>query len=85
LAAIFQRSRDHGLEPEALEEIARTWAPQLQITQDAVHKYLTTNIYYYLDEPCLEGLQLFYRDAFECGALPRVSQLCFAEPKAALI
>ncbi|HTJ85783.1 MAG TPA: menaquinone biosynthesis protein [Terriglobales bacterium] len=85
LAAIFQRSRDHGLEPEALEEIARTWAPKLQITQDTVHKYLTTNIHYYLDEPCLEGLRLFYRDAFECGALPRVSQLCFAEPKAALI
>lgn len=85
LAAIFQHSRDHGLEPDSLEEIARTWAPRLDITKDAVREYLTANIHYYLDESCLEGLQLFYQYAFECGALPRVPELHFAEPKPALI
>jgi chorismate dehydratase len=85
LTTIFQQSRDHGLEPESLEEIARTWAPRLEITKDAVHKYLTTNIHYYLDEPCHDGLQLFYRYAFECGALPLVPELHFCEPNPALI
>jgi chorismate dehydratase len=85
LTTIFQQSRDHGLEPDRLEEISKTWAPKLGITKDAVHDYLTTNIYYYLDEPCLDGLQLFYRYAFECGALPSVPELHFAEPKPALI
>jgi chorismate dehydratase len=84
LAAIFQHSRDHGLEKKSLEEIARTWAPRLGITKDAVHRYLTTNIHYSLDEPCLDGLQLFYQYAFECDALPRVPELYFAEPKPAL-
>ncbi|HEY4053092.1 MAG TPA: menaquinone biosynthesis protein [Terriglobales bacterium] len=85
LTTIFQHSRDHGLESESLKEIARTWAPRLEITKDAVHKYLTTNIHYYLDEPCLDGLQLFYRYAFECGALPLVPELHFCESKPALI
>ena len=84
LMAVFQHSRDHGLEKKSLEEIARTWAPRLGITKDAVHDYLTTNIYYYLDEPCLDGLQLFYRYAFECDALPRVPELYFLEPRPAL-
>jgi chorismate dehydratase len=85
LTTIFQQSRDHGLEPESLEEIAKTWAPRLEISQPAVHNYLTSNIHYYLDEPCLDGLQLFYRYAFECAALPLAPELRFAEPKPALI
>jgi chorismate dehydratase len=85
LTIMFQQSRDHGLEPKRLEEISKTWAQKLGITKDAVHDYLTTNIYYYLDEPCLDGLQLFYRYAFECGALPSVPELHFVEPKPALI
>jgi chorismate dehydratase len=84
LTAIFQQSRDHGLEKNSLEEIARTWAPRLAITKDAVHKYLTTDIHYSLDDLSLDGLQLFYRYAFECDALPRVPELYFAEPKPAL-
>jgi chorismate dehydratase len=84
LAAIFQRSRDHGLEPASLAEIAKTWAARLGIRQDEVHHYLTTNIHYYLDDACLEGLQLFYQYAFECNLIPSVPELHFAEARAAL-
>ena len=84
LAAMFQQSRDHGLEAASLDHISREWAPRLGLTQQEVHSYLTTNIYYYLDEACLEGLRLFYRYAAEIGALPEAPEIRFAEPLAAI-
>jgi chorismate dehydratase len=79
LAAVFQNSRDHGLEPANLEQIAREWAPRLGMTEADVRAYLTQNIHYQLDPGCLEGLQLFYRYAAEIGALPRAPELRFVE------
>ena len=79
LSAVFQNSRDHGLEPSNLGQIARTWAAGLGITENDVRTYLTTNIHYFLDEGCLDGLQLFYRYANACGLLPVVPDLRFAE------
>jgi chorismate dehydratase len=84
LATIFQQSRDHGLESSSLEHITREWAPRLGLTEDQVHSYLTTNIYYYLDGACLDGLRLFYRYAAEVGALPDAPQVRFAEPLAVI-
>jgi chorismate dehydratase len=83
LAAIFQDSRDHGLEANNLDHIARTWAPKLGISEDGVRSYLTSSIHYYLDQPCLDGLQLFYQYAFDCGVLPHAPELRFFEPKPA--
>ena len=77
LATIFQQSRDGGLRPENLAAIAEEWAPRLRLSAESVKSYLTENIYYALDETCLEGLQLFYRYAHECGALPSAPALCF--------
>ncbi|MGA9544611.1 MAG: menaquinone biosynthesis protein [Candidatus Sulfotelmatobacter sp.] len=77
LAAIFQQSRDHGLEPASLDHIAREWAPRLGLEEAAIRSYLTENIYYRLDTACLEGLQLFYRYAAEIGALPAAPQMRF--------
>jgi len=85
LASIFQESRDHGLQPRNLDRIARMWFAKLGITEHDVRKYLTENIHYYLDAPCLDGLQLFYRYASECRVLPQVPELHFAANKAALI
>jgi chorismate dehydratase len=79
LAAIFQDSRDHGLEPGCLDQIAREWAPRVHISEQDVRSYLTENIHYELDTACLEGLQLFYRYAAEVGALPTAPQLRFTE------
>ena len=86
LAAVFQQSRDHGLALENLGKIAREWAPRVGLTEAEVRSYLTENIYHYLNAACLEGLQLFYRYAQECGALPTAPALNFLETtKPALI
>jgi len=79
LAAIFQASRDHGLEPANIDSIAREWSGRLVLSETDVRTYLTENIHYQLDRGCLEGLQLFYRYAEECGALPPAPPLQFVE------
>ena len=79
LAAIFQTSRDHGTKPENIGKIAREWAPRVGLSEEEIRSYLTDNIHYQLDPGCLEGLQLFYRYAAECGALPAVPPLHFVE------
>jgi chorismate dehydratase len=79
LAAIFQASRDHGLEPANIDSIAREWSGRLVLSEADVRTYLTENIHYQLDRGCLEGLQLFYRYAEECGALPPAPPLQFVE------
>jgi chorismate dehydratase len=77
MANIFQQSRDHGLEPRSIDQISHEWAPRLSLTQSDVRSYLSENIYYQLDAPCLEGLQLFYRYAAEIGALPAAPEICY--------
>jgi chorismate dehydratase len=79
LAAIFQSSRDHGLEPANLDRIAREWAPRLGLSEAEIRSYLTESIYYDLDPECVDGLKLFYRYASECGALPSAPALRFLE------
>jgi chorismate dehydratase len=86
LATVFQESRDHGLMPESLDRIAQEWAPRLKLGQEEVKSYLNENIHYSLDPDCLDGLQLFYRYAHECGALPSAPLLFFLDAaKAAVI
>jgi chorismate dehydratase len=85
LAAIFQRSRDNGLEPQNLAAIAETWSLRLGMQRMDVIEYLTANIHYYLDTACLEGLRLFYRYSHECNVIPRIPELHFSQPKPALI
>jgi len=80
VAEVFQRSRDHGVMPRNLEAIAQDWAPRLNLTIEDVRSYLARNIHYYLDPPCLEGLELFYRYAAELGILPTAPEL-LAAPK----
>jgi len=77
LAATFQESRDHGLLPKSLDHIATTWSPRVGLGRTEVKSYLTENIYYSFDPACLEGMQLFYQYAQECGALASAPPLCF--------
>ena len=77
IAEVFQKSRDHGMAPKNLEAIAQHWAPRLGLAVEIVRVYLTHHIHYYLDPPCLEGLDLYYRLAAEIGALPRAPGLKF--------
>ncbi len=83
LAGVFQASRDHGLQPHALDEIAQEWSGRLQITPAEVKNYLTRNIYYQLDQDCLEGMDLFFRYAAECGAVERLRPVNFLQPATA--
>ena len=75
LAAVFRESRDHGLDPRHVDEIARLWAPIVGISEHEVRHYVTHHIHYYLDRACGEGLELFYRYAAECGAIERAPEL----------
>jgi chorismate dehydratase len=77
IASAFQKSRDRGLSPANLEVIVEEWAPRLKLPASVVRAYLSENIHYYLDSPCLEGLRLFYRYAAEIGALPQAPGLRF--------
>jgi chorismate dehydratase len=79
LATIFRQSRDHGLQADHLDEIAREWAPRLAIDPADARSYLADNIYYYLDDECLEGMQLFYQYAAEIGVLPRSPKMSFVK------
>lgn len=77
LAEIFQRSRDNGLKPCNVEQIARDWSPRLGLTEEDIRSYLCNNIYYELDDPCLDGLKLFFQYAAECDAAPQAPELSF--------
>ena len=77
ITEVFKKSRDHGLSPKNLEAIVQEWAPRLGLSVEAVRVYLTHNIHYYLDPPCLEGLALYYRLGTEVGALPQAPELRF--------
>jgi chorismate dehydratase len=75
--AIFQQSRDHGL--QHVPEIAASWSPKLNLTSAVIQEYLTSNIDFSLDRANLAGLKLFYRYAAECGVLPPAPELRFVE------
>ncbi|HSB76604.1 MAG TPA: menaquinone biosynthesis protein [Terriglobales bacterium] len=77
IAGIFQASRDHGLQPAALEIIAGEWSARLGITPAEVKDYLTHNIHYQLDQDCLQGMRLFFRYAAECGAVDSLRPVSF--------
>jgi chorismate dehydratase len=79
LASTFQLSRDHGVQAQNINSLAHEWAGRVGLSEDEVHTYLTENIHYHLDPGCMEGLQLFYRYAAECGALPPAPPLQFVE------
>ena len=79
LTTIFQESRDHGLETHRLDQIAREWSPRTGLSEAGIKDYLTTNIHYYLDQGCLDGLNLFYSYARECHVLPDCPALQFLE------
>jgi len=70
LAEVFQRSRNQGLAAENIRSMAIEWGARLGMSVSEVTAYLTTNVHYFLDAQCQEGLRLFYRYAEEIGALP---------------
>ncbi len=82
---MFQQSRDHGLAPASLDQIAREWAPHLGLDESEVRSYLTENIYYYLDpavsKDCNFSIAMRQRSAH---CLPR-PEIDFLSPAKACI
>lgn len=72
LPAIFQQSRDHGL--ENVKALAREWAPRAGITEQRVTKYLTDDIDFALGQEELKGLYAFYKLAREVGVIKEVKR-----------
>lgn len=77
LTKIFQQSRDHGLEPQNLDVIAKEWSPKLALSEDDIRSYLTGNIHYYLDRENHSGLKLFLQSSQQIGLIPAVPDLRF--------
>ena len=71
----LSRSRDAGL--AHTPELVAEWAPRLRLPEATIGEYLTRNIFYYLNEACLEGVDLFYRQAFDCKLIAAVPPLTF--------
>ena len=82
LAAVFQRSRDHGLQPENIATTATEWSQKLALGANDIRQYLTKNIHYYLDRENHAGLQLFLQYSQEIGLIPAVPDLRFLGPVA---
>jgi chorismate dehydratase len=82
LTKVFQQSRDHGLEQQNLNAIAREWSPKLGLSEGDIRNYLTENIHYYLDRENHAGLRLFLEFSQEIGLIPAVPELRFLGPVA---
>lgn len=75
VVADFQHSRDAGL--RHIDDLACEWSRRIAVSRETIYTYLSQNIWYLLDEPCLSGLELFYRYGVESGALSGVPALRF--------
>ncbi len=73
----FVQSRDHGM--THIEDLVREWEPRIQVPAATIRTYLSRDIHYVLDEPCLAGMELFFRYAAECGVLPTAPPLRWLE------
>ncbi len=71
IATDFVQSRDHGL--ASMEALVQEWSRKMPLPTNTIRTYLTTNIFYSLDEECLAGMRRFYQLAQEAGILPPYS------------
>jgi len=71
----LKASRDFGV--ANIPTIAEKYSDQLQIKKPFLEAYLQKNVHYYMDQSCLEALQLFYDKAAKVGAIKSVRRLQF--------
>jgi chorismate dehydratase len=71
----LKASRDSGV--ANIPAIAEKYSEQLQIKKPFLQAYLEKNVHYYMDQSCLEGLQLFYEKAAKVGAIKSVRRVQF--------
>ncbi len=73
LTADLTASRDHGL--ANIDALVAEWTPRIALPAGTIHAYLTGNIHYILDDPCLASIRLFRQYAAEAGILPPLTNL----------
>ena len=71
-------SRKAGL--AHIEELVAEWTPRLPLSPETIRIYLTHNISYALDPPCLKAVRLFRTYAAELGVLPPLPELHLLAP-----
>ena len=71
----LKRSRDFGV--ANIPTIAEKYSQSRQIKKEFVQEYLEKNVHYYMDQTCVDALQLFYEKAAHAGALKSVRGLQF--------
>jgi predicted solute-binding protein len=64
---LLKASRDFGVAHTT--EIAERYAQTLAMKKEYLQEYLDDNVYYFMDEACSDGLQLFYEKAARIGAI----------------
>jgi chorismate dehydratase len=71
----LKASRDFGV--ANIPTIAEKYSESLQMKKDFLQSYLEKNVHYYMDQSCLEALQLFYEKAARVGAIKSVRSVQF--------
>jgi len=71
----LKASRDFGV--ANIPTIAQKYSETLQIKKEFLQSYLEKNVHYYMDQSCLDGLQLFYEKAARVGAIRSARSLQF--------
>ena len=73
VVAKLNDSRDFGV--AHIPAISDRYSELLHMKRDFVQEYLERNVYYYMNDLCLEGLRLFYERAADIGAIRSVRKL----------
>src|SRR5262249_50924501 len=63
----LKQSRDFGV--AHIRDISARYSETLQIKKEFVQEYLEKNVHYYMDQTCLQALELFYELASKVGAI----------------
>jgi chorismate dehydratase len=71
----LKQSRDFGV--ANIPAIAAKYSESLQIRKEFIQEYLEKNVYYHMDQACLDGLQLFYEKAAKVGAIKSARRVQF--------
>ena len=62
------------------EELVAEWTLRLPLSANTIRTYLTRNIYYHLDPPCLDAIRTFRASAAALGILPPLPALHLLTP-----
>jgi chorismate dehydratase len=72
----LKKSRDFGV--MNIPAIAEKYAEPTQIKKEFIQDYLEKNVHYYMDQTCVDAMQLFYEKAERVGAIKSVRKMEFA-------